>query len=667
MTRFENSEVMLEYAALTKDGGLLKEAWTWRDIVTELGIGAAMDLAIVGGLAAAGISSGPIGWVLLGGAAVTMAVWYFTRQMDDNLPDLIDRLEDLDPNSQYEAKVQGWITRLKQFQTKTQAPPTTTNQAERGKLNAAYYASMRNLQAYLGQMWQEWPIVKANLDDMVFDPGQAEHAIQETLAAVNQSVEQMKAAAKQDEQEMLARLKQKSKVDYTQLATDIVNLHKRLTQMAGGKPPQFERGEEHLAAALQIAQNILSPEAKNLTEQDIMALARPMQQLKAIYEQGIKQLQQDPLAKASSEKFLSKRAVLLGDGNRIVMPDTGAAGKGKQRPGRRKAPRGRGSPVVLGLQHSINAINYVLNAGAGTQYPTTGIYDKNTADALIGALSSNWKLQKLVSQQALVNMDKIQDIEWMRQHPRHIRALYRTLSPIAKQLRQQGVVPDHGVAGRGRMRPEVGQYERGLSVRDDRQQRGEYGTQVECRPDKFTPTPDEILACLKQELQIEEPRTGRRMYAYDWMRSLGIGDNTMVAWINGLFPPGEYRPMDWSPGILVEHVKSELSRSKKESPSRPKTTTPARRISIPTDERSKLYYLKNYYEVVDPATDERLGAYFWLQGKGLDRYVMMDMLDDFVEEQLGGERVWNTQTTPRKFTAFVNSRLGGRAGGARFF
>jgi len=166
MSQFENSEVMINYALLMQDKmGMRKYAWTSRDLTKALalegtiatGIGTAGALGVgsggatgltgavtalvpigtagagaagagaagagaagagaagAGGLGAA-IVSNPVGWIvgavlLVGGVAA--AIYFATEKTDDNLRDLISRIEALDyEDTPVHTRVQSWIDTL---------------------------------------------------------------------------------------------------------------------------------------------------------------------------------------------------------------------------------------------------------------------------------------------------------------------------------------------------------------------------------------------------------------------------------------------------------------------------------------------------------------------------------------------------------------------------
>lgn len=448
---------MSDFVKLIEPSTLIKQAWTWRDIITELGIGAVIDAGVAAGAAGvagaasgagamAGIAAaaGPIGWAILGGTALTMGMWYLTRQMDDNLTDLIDRLEDLDPNDIAAPKVQSWIQQLNAYKPVLELSPTTTNVQERARQNAQKYISMKQLHGYLKQMLAEWPVVKENLTDWGWDDAQAEHALQLTTKTIGQSVEQAKVKAQQAAQETIKNLQSRTKIDYKKLAKDIDQLYTRLTEMSSGKPPTFDTDAEQ--ASWSVVQRLLgkSEGYAPLTQQELVSVTKPMQDLKMLMERGIEML----TSKASMHKAISKRALTLGDG-RKVLPRGKPQSQKKQRnvPSKR---RSTGDPFIRGLQSAVNQINTALNSGAGV-VREDGVYGPVTADALVGAISSDWRIQQEVAERSKVGFDALQDIKMMRDRPQLLKSVYRVIAPIARNLSKQNV--ETGMAGFGPVRP----------------------------------------------------------------------------------------------------------------------------------------------------------------------------------------------------------------------
>lgn len=306
--------------------GLKKEAWTWRDVVEELGLEAAAGVALPAALGLIGITAAPItiGSLLLGGA-ISVAFFAFTKKADNNLTDLIERLESLDPNDQAKSAVEGWIKKLNEFKGRVAIHMLPSDPKDRAALVASRILAFRELNDYLSEMLKWWPEAKRNMDDWFgWDVGKAEHAIKETAAAISKQ---------------LTELKYRS-------------------QAEGAK----------------VVKNVEKKVKETIKNQ-----------------------------------------------------------KARQAPGKAEVKKDKSNDIVFALQMVMSEISNAINAGAGSQYRKNGIYDKNTANALIGIMSSNPRLEDIITQNAKVNYKTLKDIEYMRKRPDLIRLLYSVLKSEAVQ------------------------------------------------------------------------------------------------------------------------------------------------------------------------------------------------------------------------------------------
>lgn len=194
---------MLKYAEIINQSGFVKQAWTWRDIVEELGLSAVIDAGIIGGAALLGatVTTGGVALAILGGAALSMAIWSFTKQMDDNLSDLINRLEALDPNKRVAGVVNNWIRDLESFKPVMQIPQSSPDPKVRAKVNGDKLTALSQLEKYMKTMLSQWSSdVKPNLTDWGWDAAQAEDALNKTMAKVTQAIQSTKQYAQSEGQ-----------------------------------------------------------------------------------------------------------------------------------------------------------------------------------------------------------------------------------------------------------------------------------------------------------------------------------------------------------------------------------------------------------------------------------------------------------------------------------
>ena len=176
MPKPTKDEIISNYADITKQSADIV------DYAQEVATAGAAELAIVapimaitgkGLLAALG---GPVGIALALGA-LAYGLYQVSKQTDDNINDLVDRLNALDPKDEHtEAFINDWIRNLQGFKPVLVVPTTTTDPVERAKANKQKLDGMSRLASYLAAMRRDWPMLKARLTDWGFDPGQAENA-----------------------------------------------------------------------------------------------------------------------------------------------------------------------------------------------------------------------------------------------------------------------------------------------------------------------------------------------------------------------------------------------------------------------------------------------------------------------------------------------------------
>jgi len=563
MSQFENSEVMIKYAALINTKTAADYVDYAQELATGIPIGLAGDLAVGAaltygsaamlpgvGLAGAGsfvagtkllaLLGGPVGIVLGVAAAVGFAIWQASKMADDNIKDLISRLDALDPdNAGTKAFIDGWIANLNAFKSSLALVHTHTDPRKRALLNRQKLDSMTKLHAYLARMQTDWPRLEARLTDWAFDPGQAKTAIDKTLVAMTQGLEKAKLETRNAVQEFIAAAGKEKQKRYPEIAEKIQEMWQELTKIDGA-PPTFDSIGEKVGYDL--AANIL---AGKVTVSGFEKGFNNMISLHRLLELGINQAKQQEKgisAMTSQDQYLLKMSLTRGNGQMITIGDPRTRGKA-----RKTKPRGtKQSHIVKGLQKAINKLNYAYNAGAGT-IEEDGIYGPITADALVGVLSSDWRLSNMVAQNAKVNYKAIQNVKMMRQNPNQIRAIYRILSPMAEKIK--GPVSGHGVARKTKPR------DVGISQRDVNQPGGMPSRRTRCRWNDLDVTDhDEVIACL-QEFKVKDKRDDEWYDAYSWLRSLGIRDEkVMVKLITKQFPPETMKPSEWGAKIFTEYV-----------------------------------------------------------------------------------------------------------------
>ena len=220
MSQFEKSEIMLKYAELIDHKGFVKKSWTWRDIIEDIGLSAVFDVGWIGGtvlLGGATVTTGGVALVVLGGAALSMVIFSFTKQMDNNLTDLISRLSALDPNEKVAHIIQKWITDLESFKPVMKIPQSSTDIKERANINSQKFSALKQLEMYIQAMIRQWHLnVRPNLTDWGWDAAQAEDALNKTMDTVIQAVLSAKQKAQSVGNIMIKQVNKKVKEEQEQ-------------------------------------------------------------------------------------------------------------------------------------------------------------------------------------------------------------------------------------------------------------------------------------------------------------------------------------------------------------------------------------------------------------------------------------------------------------------
>ena len=416
MSQFEKSEVMVEYAKLMRPD-LVKVAWTWRDIVSNLGVEVAGTLA---GVALFGGAMTPVGWVLAG-AGLAYAIYDAVSMSDDNVSDLIERIGAMDYEGTTEqARVEGWLSNLERMRGALQSPPTTTDPAERAQNNGRMLMALSELQMYLNQVAKEWAQVAPRMKDWSLDVGQAKAALDTTLQAVNTNLANIKQQVSAAKAKMLQEAGKASGVDIKSLSKQIVDTYKQIAQVDGA-PPVAETSQE--AMMLGFVNKVLQSDGQ-LTRQQADQYAP---QLQKMLESFTKLLEQAKSKKsASTDLMLSKRAWRLSS-----TPPQAAGKAGRQGKEDRTATRE--------LQKLLNQLNKAYETG-GRQLRPDGIYGPNTASAF-GTLASKVKEVGEELSKAGLDAKTIANPKIMRSSAEKIREATQFLRSVAKNVKTTSKEP----------------------------------------------------------------------------------------------------------------------------------------------------------------------------------------------------------------------------------
>lgn len=561
MSQFEKSEVMVKYAELmipqiTKQAAdvvdyaqAVGEAAAW-----ELGIGAA-GVAAWGGITGAGLGAatpfatgaaaaltgtaagggllailgGPVGWAL-GLAALGYALYQVSKQTDDNVTDLISRIEALDPkDEQAEERLAQWIQILQSYKPILGAPPPTGDSKERATYNNQKLSKLAELESYLKQLSNDWPTILDIIDDPFYerDPAQAKTAVDKTLVNISQQVVQLRAvvakAAKAEKDKLLSQFYKQ----YVPVVQRMQNAIRELTTRTGGAPKTESEVE---ARGVKLMTQIAN---QNATLKDILtnwaafvAMDRLLQL--ALKQTAAEKTHQPVELKASiNPRPISKRALLLADGRSVTFE--GAATKG---PARRK---GKGLAIpknqdVMSLQGMINTLNAKYETGAN-QIATDGRYGPRTAEAFSILISSVPQIGQQLSKYN-ITAESAGNYKATNKDVKNYTNAVKVLSTFAK----------------------------GKLTELDRKRTKERPSAARCREDKENMTTSEINACLKV-MRVDDPVSGERVPAYSWLeKNYKQGPPSEAVYDAFVTSYGLPPYIRWDPAALVRHVLGESPR-----------------------------------------------------------------------------------------------------------
>ena len=537
-----------------------------RDLVRAVG-SEVLTTGIIGGLGAAGILSGgatggagflatlglgsnPIGWIIGGTLAVgslVYAIHQATSLTDDNIEDLITRIEALDyEDTNAKGIVENWIATLEGHKKDLQLPLTATNPTEKAKWYGKKVGELEKGLTFLRAMQDDWTQVKPHMGDwnvlLKDDIQDFEVALPRVIATYEKQLQYVKGVAQQSVTNLVDELKETK-----ELILSINKLDAEITRLYG--KPEYEKHEQPLLDYMKRVMAV--PPQTNYTE---------MEQSKAkltTLRNELNQLLQQVKRQKKSSLFISKRAVKL--------PSAPTAAPAGGMRGQKKRRRGVSyNAEVERLQQQINDIS-VSQKIRNVWLEEDGRYGNNTARALHTLVKAVPELEKAMLARG-VNADMVLDVRRMNRYKRHMyiastytRALYNQLlskkrqQPLSQREKSLGP-PDQpappsppGQLGRRPTRkPSVSPEEYG--------ERGYTGRGAVCNWRKENPTPGEIIACLNK---LHAQVAGERVNLYDYMLGKGMNDDNMVAMINFLF--GGARSQDWDPYMIVRAVGSRYS------------------------------------------------------------------------------------------------------------
>jgi hypothetical protein len=440
MPDYDRDEILKAFAKSQGFGKEAANALLASNIAKALGIeagisaGAAAIGAAIGKGALAGLGlSGPPGWVAFGAimlvGGLAWAIGSAIQQADNNIDDLIDRLEALDyEGTTVNNQILSWIRALKSYKPALQAPTLGKPEQVAQQSAERVYAIMM-LVRDLRQMQQAWPGVKSAVEDWKFlgrfgDVGEAEVTLNQTAQAMEGLLKQLQTEASKATQKTLAELQKDSKQDYKSVAMQVIRLFEQLTAAAGKEPVFDEPGEEigyNFAVALSKGSEI------NMTKQQLQENVSYMTRLRDKMLQGMKQLQK----KSESKPPISKRALTLGNGEKVVMPDQ------KGRGGTRKNKPTKSNPVrelVKAMQVGINHLSARYNP-EGNRIVIDGIYGPQTSGALVSLAAKYKSFRLAMESQAGLSVKSLYNHSVLRRDPSALRKIYSVVSEFVSKIK----------------------------------------------------------------------------------------------------------------------------------------------------------------------------------------------------------------------------------------
>jgi hypothetical protein len=546
------SEVMVNYATIMQDqDSMRKDAFgdaTGRYLTKSLGVEAlvvavpASIAAAKGGGAMATIGAGlgssavpGIGWIIGGALLAVGVIWAINdamNQTDDNIDDLIGRLEALDyEGTNAEATVESWIAILqgkqKFFQTASTAG--AENEEEAILVRAQSQIELGKTMKILNTMKKEYPtLVAPYLEDWKFFPFNDPADFTETLDnVIADGKQRLKNIQRQGYAAGKKLIESTKKPDA--LMTEINDLDSQIT--AAWAKPEYTPEE---TKALEIGSRI----AKRKVNAEEYADALPV--LSSIRDQ-LKRLL--PQAERRSKKAelesspISKRAVKL--------PDKPSAPGVTPRP-ISKRPRIPRNDVVEDLQRYLNHLNVSLQVPS-EYLKEDARYGPKTADALaktlnvVGQMNTNF-LRWLQNQG--VPVARIREIQFMNNNPRFITIITREIGKMVEAIRA-GEPTDVKDVTFGKQRPTKPSARPSAAPVDTLDDIGR----------KQNPSDPEILAYFQG---LHGTIGGGRVNLYDYaQQNLGMSDSDILRLIHGKFPG--WAPKAWSVPIIIDAMGQKYS------------------------------------------------------------------------------------------------------------
>ena len=389
----------------------------------------------VGALAGLGLS-GPPGWIVLGAIALigtlAWAISSAVRRTDDNIEDLVDRLEDLDSEgTAAETAIKSWVRALNSYRqvlTPPQIPALGQDNNAIVEDNLKRVMVIKSVVGVLEDIYNKWPLVKAAVKDWKFlgsmgDVGQAEVTIKQTYSSVKSLYEQLQKQAQKDAKETLDKIKKFiPDENYLLIAQEVLKLYNTLTKAFDGIGPKFDTSSEKIG--YEFAKEIVVRKG-DVDSVEINKNIKHVINLRDLMRDGLKQVTSK--RRANLKPPMSKRALTLGDGTRIdfskPIEDSKPSVKKPIKKKKQKPDR-----FVVAIQRFINILRgrYLLHM---SKISEDGMYGPETAGYLSAIMVKSDKLRKALNSKGLYVRD-VQDYKRIRNNIGDIKNIHSALSEV---------------------------------------------------------------------------------------------------------------------------------------------------------------------------------------------------------------------------------------------
>ena len=297
---------------------MLKEAATWRDYAKAVlpdilmagagtagvgvggaagATGAATALGL-GGLVGGAISTGGVLLAIFAVSGTAWAIYDAATRADNNIKDLIKRMDALDyEGTNVEKVVSGWLEELALLQKSLEEPVSSSSQSQRAFQLAKKVEAMSAGLEILTAINEQWPMVKKNVKDWqlgIFnDPADFEQALKNTYTTFSNGLLKARSQAAQS----ASQIKEAGK--YVTSAQKVLSLDMKLSR--DYQRPKYTDEQKQL---LKISRMMADKKLDIIT---ILQYGQPIEDFISFLQSELNKYESVPM-KTSNNNVLSKRA-----------------------------------------------------------------------------------------------------------------------------------------------------------------------------------------------------------------------------------------------------------------------------------------------------------------------------------------------------------------------